>query len=552
MRSPKLWCVLLALFCIAPGPLAFAQSAKPSDDPTQSKSTPKVATEDEVQQLRREVAELKAQIQRLVEASAVAQGGPARLVQTNAVASSNPDVSAPVATPAAPAAAGSNADVSAPAATSADIDALQKEINVLQTKANDVPPATAGWNGEHFFLRSSDGNFQVMPVGYLDAQYTFYKGDGAPSDTFNITRARFGVQGNYGKQLDYAFLFETASALTIRDAYLDFKPWDAFKIMGGQYKVPFSMEVGTADTSVEFYNRSIISVLYPDAGGAFRAPGVDVHGDLFGGRAQYWAGIFNGQGLLTNGTTNEPEVVGRVRFSPWLQSDSHWLKGFSFGGSAEHSRSKGLANEQSFSGVLNDGTYNFFPQFRINGGVERYNGFFSWLSGPLGIRGEYAQLLQKRSNIGSLATGGIGFDSLPGVVGKGAYISATYLLTGEREPENAIPRVKHPVIGPNSPGESGGPGWGAWAVKIRYAWLEGKAPGATCDATTIPSCPITPVISPAFSDHTDQLTVGFNWYLNYWVLVKSDFNLNQLKNPSVQGILPRNYFVFIEGIQFRF
>src|ERR1700678_3420772 len=115
MRSPKLWCVLLALFCIAPGPLAFAQSAKPSDDPTQSKSTPKVATEDEVQQLRREVAELKAQIQRLVEASAVAQGGPARLVQTNAVASSNLDVSAPVATPVAP--ANSNADVPAPPPT---------------------------------------------------------------------------------------------------------------------------------------------------------------------------------------------------------------------------------------------------------------------------------------------------------------------------------------------------------------------------------------------------------------------------------------------------
>src|SRR6204780_3028497 len=128
MRWPKLWCVLLVLFCIAACPLAFAQSAKPSDVPAQSKSTPRVATEDEVQQLRREVAELKAQIQRLVEASAVAQGGPAGLVQTNAVASSNPDVSAPVATPAAPAAAGSNADVSAPAATYPAIDLLQKEI----------------------------------------------------------------------------------------------------------------------------------------------------------------------------------------------------------------------------------------------------------------------------------------------------------------------------------------------------------------------------------------------------------------------------------------
>src|ERR1700691_5254407 len=555
MRSLKWSFLLVTLFVAATGPLAFGQSATPADDSRQSNAAPKAATEEEVQQLRREVAELKVQIQRLVAASAPAPSGGAHLVQATSAASSdaNASTAAPAANADVNANASTNADSSSPAAaTPADIDALQKEIDILQKKASDAPGPTAGFNGEHFFLKSPDGQFTIMPVGYLNAQYTFYNGDGAPSDTFAIRRARFGVQGNYGSQLDYAFLFETASSLTIRDAYIDFKPWNWFKIMGGQYKVPFSMEVGTGDTNVEFAERSINTVLYPDAGGAFRAPGIDVHGDLSDGRAQYWVGIFNGQGLLTASTTNEVEVTGRVRFAPWKDTDSIFLKGFSFGGSAEHSRSKGLANEQSFSGVLNDGTYNFFPQFRINGGVERYNGFFSWLSGPLGIRGEYAQLLQKRSNIGSLATGGIGFDSLPGVEGKGAYISATYLLTGEREPENAIPRVKHPVIGPNSPGESGGPGWGAWAVKIRYAWLEGKAPGATCDATTIPSCPITPVISPAFSDHTDQLTVGFNWYLNYWVLVKSDFNLNQLKNPSVQGILPRNYFVFIEGIQFRF
>ncbi len=122
--------------------------------------------------------------------------------------------------------------------------------------------------------------------------------------------------------------------------------------MAGQYKVPFSMEVGTADTSVEFYNRSLISVLYPDAGGAFRAPGIDIHGDLVHGAAEYWIGLFNGQGLLPSGTTNEPEVVGRLRFSPWRNSKGSGMKGLSFGGSFEHSRSKGLANEQSFSGAL--------------------------------------------------------------------------------------------------------------------------------------------------------------------------------------------------------
>ncbi len=50
---------------------------------------------------------------------------------------------------------------------------------------------------------------------------------------------------------------------------MDFKPWSAFKIMGGQFKVPFSMEVGTGYTNVEFASRSIISVLYPDAGRRF-------------------------------------------------------------------------------------------------------------------------------------------------------------------------------------------------------------------------------------------------------------------------------------------
>src|ERR1700733_13106542 len=311
MRSLKWSFVLVTLFFVACGPLAFAQSAKPSDDSTQSNPTAKAASEEEVQQLRREVAELKAQIQRLVTASAPAQGGAAHLVQATAVA-------------------GSDSSSSTPAATSADIDALQKEIDILQKKASDAPGPTAGFNGEHFFLKSPDGQFTIMPVGYLNAQYQFNNGDGAPPDTFAIKRARFGVQGNYGSQLDYAFLFETASALTIRDAYVDFKPWSWFKIMGGQYKLPFSMEVGTADTNVQFADRSINSVLYPDAGGAFRAPGVDIHGDLAGGRAQYWVGVFNGQGLLTASTTNEVEVTGKVRFSPWRNSSNSFLKGFSF------------------------------------------------------------------------------------------------------------------------------------------------------------------------------------------------------------------------------
>src|SRR5450631_792093 len=288
MRSPKLWCVLLAFLFIAPGQLAFAQNAKP-------------AAADEVEKLRQEVSELRAQMQALINAGA-----------------QKPPVEAAKEAP-------------APApATRADVDALQKDVKALQAKTGEAAPKNAGWNGEHFFLRSSDGEFQMMPVGYVGSQYSLYNGDGAPPNSFAITRARFGVQGNYGKQLDYSFVFETISSPTIRDAFVDLKLAPEFKIMAGLNKVPFSMEVGTGDTAVEFYNRSIISVLYPDAGGAFRAPGLDLHGEIFDGRMDYHAGAFNGQGLLGTASTSQSELVGRLRFVPWKGSkDMKELAGLS-------------------------------------------------------------------------------------------------------------------------------------------------------------------------------------------------------------------------------
>lgn len=429
-----------------------------------------------------------------------------------------------------------------------------------QGAKKDAPLPTAGWNGEHFYLRSPDGTFTLLPLGYLNANYSFYSGDGAPPNTFTVRRARFGFLGTYGSKVDYAFLFDAAntssSGIAVRDMYVNFKPVPQFQVQAGQFKEPFSQEVGTGITNVEFLERSLVTVLYPSAAGTFRAPGVSIHGDLKGGVIQYWAGIFNGKGLVANNTTNELETVGRLRFSPWKKSKNESLKGFTIGGSISHSRSRGLAvnsngaavsPELSFSGATNDGAFTFFPQSRINGGIERYNGEFLYLRGPFGLRGEYTQLLQKRDNIGSLVPGGIGFETLPGVVGKGAYLSTTYLLSGEREPENAIPRVKHPVIGPPTPGVDGGsPGWGAWQAKFRYAWLEGKAGGQNFPNQ------FSPEGVPTFSAHTDQFSMGFNWYLNYWILLKVDLNIDRLHDPSVQGILPQNYYVAVQGLQFRF
>ncbi len=537
-------CLLLVLCLFAPVLFAVAQSTEAAVKTSEPSSGG--ATKEEVEQLRKKLAaqeetiqQLKAIVQQLADSKSqpalAPAAGAAQLQAVSGNASEQPQ--------AVPAVLRLPADLVDPD------ESPNQQQNLTPTKKEGAQGPTAGWNGEHFFLRSPDGQFSLLPLGYLNTNYSSYVGDGAPPNTFAVRRARFGVLGTYGANVDYAFLFDAAASngLSIRDMYVNFKPFPQFQVQAGQFKEPFSQEIGTGITNVEFLERSLVTVLYPSAAGVFRAPGVSVHGDLDGGVVQYWAGIFNGRGIIANSTTNELESVGRLRFGPWKKKKDSVMRGFVIGGSIAHGRSRGLSNELSFSGVTNDGAYQWFPQFRINGSINRYNGEFLWLRNSWGLRGEYTQILEKRDGVGSEAIGGLGFQTLPGIVGKGAYISFTRLLTGEREPENAIPKVTHPVLGPPTPGvEGGSPGMGAWQVKFRYSWVEGKAGGQNFVNQ------FTPESVPAFSAHTDQFSMGVNWYLNYWVLAKFDLNLDRLRNPSVGGVLPQNYYVAVQGLQFRF
>ena len=406
---------------------------------------------------------------------------------------------------------------------------------------------TAGWNGEHFYIKSQDGTFQIQPYGYVNADYRAFKGDGAPADTYVLRRARFGFQGNYGANFQFAILADPAatSGSILRDVYLNAKVKPEFQIQVGQFKVPFAQEAGLGVTNLDFVERALTSLLYPDAASAYRSPGGTIHGDFYGGEVQYWVGAFNGKGFGIANTTNQPEVLGRLRFYPWRKNKDSWLQGLAFGGSIDYGRTRGISNEQSFGGTLPDTAYNFFPTFTVNGPIWRYNGEFTYLKGPWSVRGEYDQMQMHRDQLGSLTFGGLGFVNLPGIYGKAFYVSTTYLLTGEKRPENGTPRVKHALLGPETPG-GGGKGWGAWELAARYSWIHAKEPGLNIFNV------ITPENVPEFNAHTDAFTAGINWYPNYWVKYQLNFELDRLKDPSVIGIVPQNYFVILQRLQFRF
>jgi phosphate-selective porin len=546
MRSLTAVLVLLVSF-VAPCSLVHAQSVEPAGKSGGSASVS--ATKEEVNQLRNEVAaqrqtieELKALVEKLAGEKVKSADSGSAQIRPVAEATSSSASSQPIDAPSNPVHL---------------MNAVLTEAEPLPMAAVDQAPAatapkkdaplTAGWNGEHFFIRSPDGQFTISPYGYVNTDYRAYKGDGAPSDTFFLRQARFGFQGSYGTHFDFALLSDAAATTgsVVRDVYLNIRYKPEFQFQAGQFKAPFAQETGIGDTSLDFVERGFQSMLYPSAASAYRSPGAAIHGDIDGGIMQYWVGAFNGKGYALANTTNEPEVVGRLRFYPWRKTKNDWLKQFAFGGSVDHARSRGLSGDQTFSATLPDNAYTFFPQFPINGPVQRYNGEFTYLKSRFSLRGEFDQLNMSRNNVGSEQAGGLGFISLPSIIAKAWDLSTTYLITGEKRPENGTPRVNHPLFGPDTPGGKGR-GLGAWEVAFRYTGIQAKEPGANYLNY------FTPEYVPTFDYHTDEFTFGLNWYPNYWVKYVLNVGIDQLKEPSVIGQVPQNFFVVMQRVQFRF
>ncbi len=529
------------------GSLAHGQVSQSGSQPNSTGRN--AASEEEVQQLRNEVAaqrqtieELKSLVEKLAGAQAHQNNNEAAEVKPVSVPSP-PDLRQ-VNDPAENRVHLTNAVLTEPLPEPAEAVVDQAQA---MTPKKDQPPLTAGWNGEHFFVRSADGQFSISPYGYVDTDYRAYKGDGAPADTFLLRRARFGFQGNYGSHFDFALLTDAAgtSGSIVRDVYLNVRLRPEIQFQAGQFKTPFAQEAGTGATNLDFVERGFQSLLYPSAASAFRSPGIAFHGDIAGGIMQYWVGAFNGKGYATVNTTNQPEVVGRLRFYPWRRTSNAWLKDLAFGGSIDRSRSRGLSGDQSFNGTIPDQAYDFFPQFAINGPIQRYNGEFTYLKSAFALRGEFDQLNMSRNNVGSLQAGGIGFLSLPSIIAKAWNIQTTYLLTGEKRPENGTPRVKHPLFGPDTPGGKGR-GFGAWELAFRYMAIHANEPEANFLSY------YTPGFVPGFDYHTDEITVGVNWYPNYWVRYMLNLGIDQLKDPSTIGAVPQNYYVISQELQFRF
>jgi phosphate-selective porin OprO and OprP len=250
-----------------------------------------------------------------------------------------------------------------------------------------------------------------------------------------------------------------------------------------------------------------------------------ISGSLNKGVVEYYAGAFNGKGLLAANNNGTPETAFRVRFAPGKNSKSYWGKGLAFGGAFAQGRTFGGT---SVRGQTESRSFTFYAPDTVNGKIIRANGELTWLIGPASIRAEYDQTNQDRDNLGTAGR------NLPGVVAKGYMAQATYLLTGENKPDGN--RADDPVVPRHNlfSNEGSSPGFGAWELKFRYANLQ------LSNGT-------------AKANRAETFFFGPNWYLNRFVRYVLDLGIERYKDPlRSPNSGDKNYFVVLSRIQVAF
>jgi phosphate-selective porin OprO and OprP len=382
-------------------------------------------------------------------------------------------------------------------------------------KEKDKPVLLAGWDKNHAFLRSADGNFETFLTGYAQLDFRGYQSGNHPANTFFLRRARVALEGKIAKYYDFKIEgdFADTSGTLLRDVYLNVHRVDQFQVRAGQFKEPFSQEELRSDAVQDFVERSLVNNLAPS-----RSPGLMVSGVLKKGLFEYQAGLFNGKGLLAANNNGTPEAVGRLRLSPWKSSKDSLFQGLSFGGAFARGRS---SNGQSVRGQTESRSFTFFSPVAVNGWITRANGELNWIKGPWAFRAEYDQTNQARRALGA------GGRDLPGVIARGYMGQFTYLLTGESKPDAGAVAPKRELFGKEN-------GFGAWELKFRYSNLQ------ISDGT-------------ARSNRAESFYFGANWYLNRFVRYIADFGVERFRDP-VRTPRPgeRNYFVVLNRVQLAF
>jgi phosphate-selective porin OprO/OprP len=396
------------------------------------------------------------------------------------------------------------------------------QIEPIPAAAEAKPYLQAVWD-DGFYLRTTDQQFQLRLTGQIQSDYRQFldTGDRFDVDTFQIRRARFGLEANLLKYYEFRFLPEFGQGQTrLQDSYINVHYWDAFQVEGGKFKQPFSYEQLIQDRFVPFMERSLIDQLVPA-----RDIGIMLHGEkLLGDRVDWGMSYSNGE---INGDTDNNDLkdfAARIVVRPFKGIEAlSFLDLLQIGIAG----TTGVQQEQMTNFVLRTPAgvpfFSYLTTVRADGLRNRWSPEASYFLGGFGIAAQYFHQNQVfRAPNGT---------TLVNVPATGFYVMATYLLTGEKRTtySEAIDPIR-----PFDP-RPGCMGLGAWELVARVSRLnlggDVFAPGSArlADPTR-------------YSRGATEMTLGFNWYLNKWVRTQFNWEHSWFDQPVQLGPAKTNFF----------
>lgn len=420
--------------------------------------------------------------------------------------------------------AGSDAEEAA--AIRAQIVALDQRLKILErrielqqetaTAAAATAPVVRA-SPERFSLASSNGSTFIRLRGQLNADVRSYGNSLAPSrsaltpgsEGFFLRQVRPIVEGTLGGFIDYRLMPDFAGGRAIlQDAYVvvRFKPWLALE--AGKFKSPVGLERLQGDIDTRFVERALPDRFIPN-----RDVGVQLSGDLLGGRLTYQAAYLNGapDGGSSDGNSapdadnnDQKDIALRLFALPFRDSQWFRLRAFGVGVGASFADQKGqvdgtgAATNALLAGYRTNGQQTFFgyrgsttPTIawgqRVRVSPQAY-----YYYGPLGVLAEYVAVRQDVRRV-------IGATDRQGTLQHSAWqLGLNWAVTGEEE--------GYRVPAPRQPYAVGGPGWGALELTARIAELrldaEAFAGGANSFANPVGS-----------ASRARAWTLGANWGL---------------------------------------
>lgn len=164
-------------------------------------------------------------------------------------------------------------------------------------------------------VSSADGNFALRFGALIQTRYEARWFDGRLSaSSFEMRAARPQIRGHIFRPWIRFFVQpEIANMPRLLDLQIDVQPSEAIGLRIGQFLTPFSREFMTPGSLLQFPDYAVANSIFR----ADRDTGAVVYGTPFGGRFEYYAGVFNGNGINRNGNDNRSMLwMGRIVLSP--------------------------------------------------------------------------------------------------------------------------------------------------------------------------------------------------------------------------------------------